>query len=190
MKLFLRPLLWTMTALLAVAPVGSRSSTEAAEPGAATCDRFTLEKVRLGMTRSEVEALALGKVEVLGETTDTLRLRVRGAKQKQKETHLLLANDRVQIVEVVLYANKAGATAALADLRGRWGEPDKEEPDPEKEKRDGRVGFYELLKWSDRNCQAYGAYYYNSFWMYRVLSSSPNTIRKYNPEANGPAIVR
>lgn len=139
MKAFLRPLLWSMTALLVAAPAGSRGWTEAAQPGAATCDRFTLEKVRLGMTRSEVEALALGKIEVLGETSDTLRLRVRGAKQKQKEMRLQLGYNRVQIVELVLYAKKESATATLADLRGRWGEPDKDEADPGNDKTGGRI---------------------------------------------------
>ena len=177
MKLFLRPLLWTMTALLIATPAGSLSSTGAAEPGAATCDRFTLEKVRLGMTRAEVEALSLGKIEVLGETSDTVTLRVRGAKQKQKETRIQLAYGRVRIVEVDLYANKAVATATVADLRGRWGEPDKEQ----------NLGPL-VTKWSDRNCHAYGAYFYNSAYLYVLLSSGP--IMKYNPEADGPVIVR
>src|SRR5262245_14781937 len=120
MSTFLRPLLWSMTALLVAAPAGTRGWTVAAEPAAATCDRYTLEKVRLGMTRSEVEALALGKIEVLGETSDTLRLRIKGAKSKQKETHLLLFNGRVQIVQVLLYADKAASAATIADLRSRW----------------------------------------------------------------------
>jgi hypothetical protein len=184
MRLFLRRLLWTTTVLLVADPAGSPSLTGAAEPEAATCDRFTLEKVRLGMNRSELEALSLGKIEVLGETTDTLRLRVRSAKQKRKEMHLQLAYGRVHFVEVVQTAGTASAVAALSDLRGRWGEPEND-PNPGKDKQ-GRA-VYNLLKWSDRNCPAYGAYYYDAAHLYLVLSSSPNI---FNSEADRPAIAK
>lgn len=182
MKLFQRPLLWTMTVLLA-APHAGVSSSSGAEPGA-SCDRFTLEKVRLGMTRSDLEALSLGKIEVLGETSDTLRLRVRGAKQKQKEMNLVLVHGRVQFIELFQYTDKAGAAATLTDLRGRWGEPDKkEDPDPAQDKPTDRLhAGDQLFRWSDRSCPAYGGYYYNSFWQYQALSSSSNIMRKGLPE--------
>lgn len=172
MRLFLRPILG-MTALLIAATAGGVPSTRADETGAATCDRFTLEKVRLGMTRSEVEALSLGKVEVLGEGTDTLRLQVLGPRKRKLSIHLTLG--RVQIVEVAFPADKQRAEATLADLRTRWGEPDKKEeaPAPKKLSSYDRDAIGQSFRWSDRSCQAYGGYYSSARGLFVKLSSLP-----------------
>ncbi|HET8945689.1 MAG TPA: hypothetical protein VFQ07_01795 [Candidatus Polarisedimenticolia bacterium] len=173
------------TALLA-APVAGGAGGAAAADGAATtgCDRFTLEKLVLGATRPEVEALGLGKVETRGQTSEEVHLRVKHTKHMQ-QIDIVLHHDRVAWISTTQNANAATFASLLADLRGRWGEPDKGETTFGK-----GVGSYKLYNWSDRSCPAYGALFWNSGDALVLLSTSAQVTHPRDPAKDFPALAR
>lgn len=179
MRHFSSPSVFLVSALL-VAPAGLVSSGTTDEPAAPipTCERFTLEGVRLGMTRSEVEALSIGKIDVVGEATDSLRLQVAAP---GKKLQIGLVRDHVQLIELVHTPDKKRAGAILDDLRARWGEPDKDETTtPEKRSPYQRPGHeWHIYKWTVRSCQAHGYYKYSGSGLYVALATSTDSIRSY-----------
>jgi hypothetical protein len=167
-----------LLAVLAAAPAaGPEGIAAAAEPAADPCARFTLEKVLLGMTKPEVEALNIGKLEVAAQTSDETRLRVKRTKHME-QVEILLHHGRVVRVVAAQNANAATFADLLADLRGRWGKTEKEEDS---------LGSYKVYNWSDKSCQSYGALFYNFAFAYVLLSTSsadahPRDLRKEFPE--------
>jgi hypothetical protein len=171
--------------LLAAAFPAVLAAANAAEPAADPCARYTLEKVLLGMTKPEVEALNLGKIETAGQTSEQATLRVKRSKHTE-EINIVLHHGRVALVAVSEYVNASGSADLLADLRARWGEPDK----GENSFGAGKIDAYKLYNWSSRDCQSYGALFYNSGYAIILLSTSPSVTHPRDPAKDFPALAR
>jgi len=157
-----------------VTAVAVATAAAAGDPVPRGCDRFTLEKIPLDATQAQVEALGIGKLESLLVGTEESRFRVRPPKTK-KEIELLLFHGRVRDITVLFHANAPTADTALADLRDRWGEPDKP---AETDKLTGAwAKSIKVFSWSDRSCPAYGAFVSTGFDVRMILSTSVNRVR-------------
>jgi len=162
-----------MRALVLAGAVGATAAAGDSAPRG--CGRFTLEKIPLDATQAQVEALGIGKLEPLLVGTEESRFRVRPPHTStQKQINILFLHGRVVDVELIQFANAATAETFLADLRGRWGDPDKPiETDLPKNLPRG----YKWFTWSDRSCPAYGGYFWNAFQIRIVMSVSVNRVK-------------
>jgi hypothetical protein len=150
------------------------AAAAAGDPAPQGCGRFTLEKIPLDATQAQVEALGIGKLEPVLVGTEESRFHVRPPKTK-KEIELLLFHGRVRDITLLFHANAATADTALAELRGRWGEPDKP---AETDKLTGAwAKSIKVFSWSDRSCPAYGAFVSTGFDVRIILSTSVNRVR-------------
>jgi len=160
------------------------AAAAAGNPAPQGCGRFTLEKIQLGATQAQVEALGIGKLEPLSVGTDESRFRVRPPKTK-KYIGIVFHHDRVAEVTFYQRANAATAETVLADLRSRWGGPDK--PTDTDLSKDLPMGF-KWFTWSDRTCPTYGGYLTTGFDVRIVLSTSANRVKGFADE--GPVDAR
>jgi hypothetical protein len=172
---------WLIMGLAAVPREGAAAANAAARPA---CDHYTLEKIPLGATRQELEALDLGKIETTGQTSAEANLRVRRTRH-QADIHITLHHDRVAGIFMAFYANKTSAEALLADLKARWGEPELVKTGDE-----NRFAVT-ARTWSRADCPAYGGYAYNGASVAVLLSSSPSLLDYFrDPKADIPEIIR